>query len=239
VIKPYNIKGSKKEQVASMFNNIAQHYDFLNHFLSFGIDKCWRKKAIKTAGSVNPKKILDIATGTGDLAFAALRLQPDEITGIDISEEMLAIANQKLKKRNTSTSIHFEKGDSENISFPDHTFDAATVAFGVRNFEDLDKGLSEIHRVLCMGGKLVVLEFSQPRNYLFKKLYYFYFFRILPFFGRLFSKDDRAYKYLPESVDAFPYGEKFLEHMTAAGFNCLTFKSLTFGIATLYTGIKA
>jgi demethylmenaquinone methyltransferase / 2-methoxy-6-polyprenyl-1,4-benzoquinol methylase len=239
VVKPYNIKGSKKEQVASMFNNIAQHYDFLNHFLSFGIDKCWRRKAIKEVGKINPKKIIDIATGTGDLAFAALRLKPESIAGIDISEEMLAIAKQKLDKRQTSASIHFEKGDSENISFPDNTFDAATVAFGVRNFEDLDKGLSEINRVLRKGGKLVVLEFSKPRNYLFNKLYRFYSFKIIPFFGKLFSKDDRAYKYLPESVNAFPDGERFLEHMSNVGFNNLTFKPLTFGIATLYTGIKA
>jgi demethylmenaquinone methyltransferase / 2-methoxy-6-polyprenyl-1,4-benzoquinol methylase len=239
VIKPYNIEGSKKEQVASMFNNIARRYDFLNHFLSFGIDKGWRRKAIKEVGKINPKKIIDIATGTGDLAFAALRLKPESIAGIDISKEMLAIAKQKLNKRQSSASIHFEEGDSENILFPDNTFDAATVAFGVRNFEDLDKGLSEINRVLRKGGKLVVLEFSQPRNYLFNKLYHFYSFKIIPFFGKLFSKDNRAYKYLPESVNAFPDGERFLEHMSSAGFNNLTFKPLTFGIATLYTGIKA
>jgi demethylmenaquinone methyltransferase / 2-methoxy-6-polyprenyl-1,4-benzoquinol methylase len=238
VVKPYNDSGSKKEQVASMFDNIAYRYDFLNHFLSMGIDKCWRRKAIKEAGTVKPEKILDIATGTGDLAFAAAKINPKSVTGIDISEEMLAIARQKLVKKNISIEYTFEKGDSENIIFPENTFDAATVAFGVRNFEDLDKGLSEIFRVLNHGGKLVVLEFSQPRNYLFKKIYHFYFFKIVPFFGKLFSKDNRAYKYLPESVNAFPDGEQFLKRMANAGFNNLTFKPLTMGIATLYTGIK-
>lgn len=239
MIKPYNASESKKAQVASMFNAIAHRYDFLNHFLSLGIDKCWRKKAIKEVGTVRPAKILDIATGTGDLTFAAARLNPEEITGIDISEEMLAYARQKLAKRNYPFAVRFETGDSENINYPDFTFDAAMVAFGVRNFENLDKGLSEINRVLRKKGKLVVLEFSQPRNYLFNKLYHFYFFKIVPFFGKLFSKDERAYSYLPESVDAFPDGEKFLKHMANNGFENLTFKTLTFGIATLYTGIKA
>lgn len=239
VIKPYNTSETKKMEVASMFNAIAYRYDFLNHFLSLGIDKCWRKKAIKEAGKNQPSKILDIATGTGDLTFAAARLNPREIIGIDISEEMLAIARKKLAKKNYPFTIRFETGDSENIHFPDNTFDTAIVAFGVRNFENLEKGLSEINRVLQKGGKFVVLEFSQPRNYLFNKLYHFYFLKIVPFFGKLFSKDERAYTYLPESVDAFPDGEKFLLHMNKCGFINLTFKPLTFGIATLYTGIKA
>jgi len=239
VISPYNTAESKKEQVASMFNSIAHQYDFLNHFLSLGIDKLWRKKAIKEVGTVNPLKILDIATGTGDLAFAAAKLNPQEIIGIDISEEMLVYAKQKLIKRNYPFTIQFEKGDSENINYPDFTFDAAMVAFGVRNFENLDKGILEINRVLRKNGKLVVLEFSQPRNYLFNKLYHFYFFNIVPFFGKLFSKDVRAYTYLPESVNAFPDGKNFLTHLANNGFTNLTFKTLTFGIATLYTGIKA
>lgn len=241
MIKPYHSEGSKKEQVASMFNNIAHKYDFLNHFLSMGIDKNWRKKAIKEVAQVHPSSILDIATGTGDLAFvAASKIKPQKITGIDISEEMLAIAKQKLnsRKNTLSTQIIFEKGDSENLQFASESFDAAMAAFGVRNFEDLDKGLSEIFRVLKPGGKVVILEFSKPKNYLFKKIYNFYFFKILPFFGKLFSKDNNAYNYLPESVNAFPDGTEFLNHLSNAGFNQVAFKPLTFGIATLYKGIK-
>ena len=239
MIKPYSSDTGKKEQVAQMFDNIAHKYDFLNHFLSVGIDKSWRKKAIKEVGLNKPSKILDIATGTGDLAFAAEKLNPKEITGIDISNEMLAIARQKLEKRNSSVNFRFETGDSENIQYPNASFDAAMVAFGVRNFENLDKGLSEICRVLTTGGKFVVLEFSQPHNFLFKKLYHFYFFKIVPFFGKLFSKDQRAYKYLPESVSVFPDGEHFAMHMKNAGFENIHFKPLTFGIATLYAGTKA
>lgn len=238
MIKPYKEEGSKKEQVALMFNNIAPKYDFLNHFLSMGIDKCWRKKAIKEVSSVQPLKILDIATGTGDLTFTACKLNPVEIVGIDISKEMLNIAEQKRLKFKTSVSIRFELGDSENINYPDNTFDAAMVAFGVRNFENLDKGLAEINRTLKRGGKLVVLEFSKPRNILFKRLYHFYMFKIVPFFGKIFSKDVRAYTYLPESVNAFPDGKNFLSHMKDTGFTELKVKSLTFGIASIYSGVK-
>jgi demethylmenaquinone methyltransferase/2-methoxy-6-polyprenyl-1,4-benzoquinol methylase len=238
VIKPYKEEGSKKEQVALMFNNIAPKYDFLNHFLSLGIDKCWRKRAIHEIGTVKPKKILDIATGTGDLAFAACKINPEEIIGIDISSEMLNIANQKRLKFKSSVSIKFEPGDSENINHPDNSFDAAMVAFGVRNFENLDKGLSEINRVLKKDGKLVVLEFSKPKNIFFKKIYHFYLFKIVPFFGKMFSKDANAYTYLPESVHAFPDGELFLDHMANVGFKELKAIPLTFGIASIYTGIK-
>jgi demethylmenaquinone methyltransferase/2-methoxy-6-polyprenyl-1,4-benzoquinol methylase len=232
-------EGSKKEQVTLMFNNIAPQYDFLNHFLSLGIDKYWRKKAIQTVGTVNPKKILDVATGTGDLAFAACKINPREIIGIDISSAMLDIAEQKRLKFKPAVSLQFEPGDSENINYPDNTFDAAMVAFGVRNFENLDKGLAEINRVIKKGGILVILEFSKPQTLIFKKLYHFYMFKIVPFFGKLFSKDTKAYTYLPESVHAFPDGEQFLNHMAHVGFTALKAKSLTFGIASIYSGIKA
>lgn len=238
MIKPYRSEGSKKEQVAEMFDNIAHHYDFLNHFLSMGIDKIWRKKAINELKSIRPKRILDIATGTGDLALTALKLQPEEIVGIDISEEMLVFGRKKIEKAGKSHLIHFEKGDSEHLHFTDHSFDGAMAAFGVRNFENLQLGLNEIFRVLNPGGKVVILEFSQPQNIIFKTLYRFYFFKIVPFFGKIFSKDSRAYTYLPESVDAFPDGEKFLNFLRNAGFDHLKYRPLTFGIATIYTGEK-
>ena len=237
-VKPYYSEGTKKEQVAMMFNNIAHNYDFLNHFLSLGIDKLWRKKAINELKSFKTVKILDIATGTGDLALAALCLHPDEIIGIDISEEMLNRAKIKIQKAGKSNIIKFEKGDSEQINFPENTFDAAIVAFGVRNFENLQKGINEIFRVLSPGAKFVVLEFSQPDNTVIKTIYNFYIFKILPFFGKLFSKDSRAYTYLPESVNAFPDGPEFLAYMANAGFKNLTNKKLTFGIASIYSGIK-
>jgi demethylmenaquinone methyltransferase/2-methoxy-6-polyprenyl-1,4-benzoquinol methylase len=239
MIKPYRSEGSKKEQVAEMFDNIAHHYDFLNHFLSMGIDKLWRKKAIGELKTVHPKRILDIATGTGDLALSALKLNPTEIVGVDISEEMLVFARKKIEKAGKSDVIHFAKGDSEQLQFPDQSFDGAMAAFGVRNFENLQLGLNEIFRVLKPGGKAVILEFSQPQNFLFKILYHFYFFQIVPFFGKMFSKDSRAYSYLPESVNAFPDGERFLEYMKKAGFGKLKNRPLTFGIASIYTGEKA
>jgi demethylmenaquinone methyltransferase/2-methoxy-6-polyprenyl-1,4-benzoquinol methylase len=239
MIKPYHTEGSKKEQVAEMFNNIAPKYDFLNHFLSMGVDKIWRRKAINNLKSVSPKRILDIATGTGDLAIASLRLHPNEIIGVDISEEMLAIGRKKVEKKGLAGQIRFEKGDSEQLNFPEGHFDAAMAAFGVRNFENLQKGIDEIYRVLAPSGRLVVLEFSQPTNIVFKAIYRFYFFKILPFFGKLFSKDARAYTYLPESVYAFPSGNAFLEYMKKAGFEKVKCKTLTFGIASLYIGDKA
>lgn len=238
MIKPYQSEGNKKEQVEQMFDNIAHHYDFLNHFLSMGIDKLWRRKAINLLKAAKPSHILDIATGTGDLALAALRLHPKQITGIDLSEEMLAHAKVKIAKAGKSDVISFEKGDSEAINYPNNTFNAAMVAFGVRNFENLDKGLSEIYRVLTPGAQFVVLEFSRPSNKVIKAVYNLYFFRILPFFGRLLSKDTRAYTYLPESVNAFPDGPDFLAYMNKAGFKNLKCRPLTFGIASIYTGTK-
>jgi demethylmenaquinone methyltransferase/2-methoxy-6-polyprenyl-1,4-benzoquinol methylase len=239
MVKPYQTEGSKKEQVAEMFNNIAHRYDFLNHFLSMGIDKIWRWKAINELKASKPSKILDIATGTGDLALAALRLNPTEIVGIDISEEMLSYGRIKIEKLGKKHIIRFEKGDSEQIHYPDNTFDAAMVAFGVRNFENLQTGLDDITRVLKPGARLVILEFSQPQNWFIRWVYHFYFFKMVPFFGRLFSKDSRAYTYLPESVDAFPDRALFLEHLQKARLTELKCIPLTFGIASIYTGTKA
>ena len=238
MVKPYESGESKKEQITRMFNNIAHHYDFLNHFLSLGIDKIWRRKAIRELASVNPKKIIDIATGTGDLALKAMVLNPSEIVGIDISEEMLTYARRKVQKAGKESLIRFEKGDSEQINYPDHTFDAAMVAFGVRNFENVQLGISEIYRVLVPGGMVVVLEFSRPQNFMVRIIYDFYFLKIVPFFGKIFSKDNRAYNYLPESVAAFPSGKSFLQYFDKAGFVQCKYKPLTFGIASIYSSRK-
>jgi len=236
---PYkNSDAGKKEQVATMFNNIAKKYDFLNHFLSVGIDKIWRKKTIAKLKDKNPKVILDIATGTADLAINALKLNPEKVIGIDISEGMLEIGKKKLKKKNLEDKIQLFLGDSENINFKDNYFDAVIVAFGVRNFENLQKGLSEIYRVLKPNSKFVVLEFSKPTKFPIKQLYNFYFKNILPVIGKIFSKDNSAYTYLPESVNAFPEGNLFLKKMKDTGFHTLKLQKLFFGVASIYTGIK-
>lgn len=229
---------SKKEQVTDMFDKIAPQYDFLNHFLSLGVDLIWRKKAVKTLKGRGVKKLLDVATGTGDLAVAASKIDVDEIIGLDISKGMLKLAEKKIVRKGLSDKISFELGDSENLRFDDHTFDAATVAFGVRNFGDLEKGMSEIHRVLNTNGKFVVLEFSKPRVFPIKQIYHFYFKYLLPIMGKLFSQDPAAYEYLPESVQAFPEREEFISVLNKIGFKETTFKPLTFGICALYTGIK-
>lgn len=228
----------KKQQVKTMFNNIAHRYDFLNHFLSAGIDFSWRKKAIRILGKTNPKKILDVATGTGDLAIEAVKLNPQQIVGVDIADDMLAIGREKIQKKGLSEIITLETGDSEALRFPDNSFDATMVAFGVRNFENLEKGLSEMHRVIKTGGMIMVLEFSKPGKFPVKQLYTFYFRYILPFLGRLISGDSAAYTYLPDSVGEFPAGEQFLAILKNIGFTNTINKSLTFGIATIYTGIK-
>lgn len=238
-VTPYNQSTlSKKQQVATMFNNIAWRYDFLNHFLSFGIDKWWRSKAISTLKKDKPKLILDIATGTGDLAIAALRLNPDKIVGIDISSDMLEIGRKKLKQKKLQDKIQLLEGDSEKLIFEDNKFDAVTVAFGVRNFENLEKGLNEIYRVLKPGGKVVILEFSQPANLLYKKFYHFYSTKICPFIGQMVSKDKAAYTYLHESVEAFPFGAAFETILSKTGFSKTSTRSLTGGVASIYTGIK-
>ncbi len=239
VVRPYKtMTSAKKEQVVSMFNNIAHKYDFLNHFLSIGIDKIWRRKAIRTLATHQPKRILDIATGTGDLAIAALRLNPEKIIGVDISVGMLQVGKEKIEKRKLSDKIELMEGDSENLQFADESFDGITAAFGVRNFENLEKGLFEMHRVLDKKGKLVVLEFSKPQAFPFKQIYNFYFNNILPLWGKIFSKDNSAYTYLPESVRAFPDGELFLAKLRQAGFVHVKQQRLTFGIASIYSGEK-
>lgn len=239
-VTPYNQdQGSKKEQVAKMFNNISKRYDLLNHLLSCGIDILWRKKAIKLLKDHKPKHMLDIATGTGDFAIEAFNtLKPDMINGIDISRGMLDVGVEKMKKLNLDKKIILELGDSENIQFEENKFDAATVAFGVRNFENLELGLQEIYRVLKPEGRLIILEFSKPHLFPFKQLYNFYFNTILPTIGKLISKDDSAYRYLPESVQAFPDGKSFLEILKKTGFKDAKWKSLTLGISSIYIAQK-
>jgi demethylmenaquinone methyltransferase/2-methoxy-6-polyprenyl-1,4-benzoquinol methylase len=222
-----------------MFNRIAPYYDFLNHLLSLGIDRYWRKKAISMLGHGKYPKILDMATGTADVALTLKKFYPDSnITGLDISVEMLAIGREKINRKGLTPSITLLEGDSENIPFPDHYFDAITVAFGVRNFENLDKGISEMQRVLKKEGKLIVLEFSQPTIFLFKFIFNFYFKYILPFIGRLTSKDPRAYQYLYESVQAFPSGNKFLDVLGKNGFKPVQCTPLTVGICSVYLAEK-
>jgi demethylmenaquinone methyltransferase / 2-methoxy-6-polyprenyl-1,4-benzoquinol methylase len=238
-VKPYKKEESgKKDQVALMFNNISPKYDLLNHLLSLGIDIQWRKKAIKLLKSTNPKTILDVATGTGDFAVEALSLNPEKIIGIDISDGMLDIGRAKIKKKKLDHLISLEHGDSENIRFEDNKFDAVIVAFGVRNFENLENGLTNMYRVLKKDGKVIILEFSKPTTFPFKQLYNFYFNSILPIIGNVISKDNSAYTYLPESVQAFPEGPKFMTILKKTGFNQTTCIPLTFGICSIYTGIK-
>lgn len=238
-VKPYPEKdGGKKEQVASMFDNISGQYDLLNRVLSFGIDVYWRKRAIGMLKADKPAYILDVATGTADLAIEALRLQPRQVIGVDISAGMLAKGEEKLRKRRLEDRIKLVLGDSEGLPFEEAAFDAVTVAFGVRNFEDLDRGLADIGRVLRPGGKLVVLEFSKPRLFPVKQLYAFYSAYILPGIGKLISRDRSAYTYLPESVQAFPEGKDFLQHLAATGFVNNREKRLTFGICSIYVGQK-
>lgn len=239
-VTPYqNEQATKKEQVADMFNNISKTYDFLNHFLSLGIDIIWRKKAINQLKADKPELILDVATGTGDFAFEALKiLKPKKIIGVDISQGMLDVAVQKIAKRGLTDQFEVRLGDSERLLFGDGTFDAVTVAYGVRNFENLQAGLADIHRVLKPGGRAVVLEFSKPKVFPIKQLYNFYFNYITPGIGKIFSKDARAYSYLPESVAAFPDGEAFVALMDKVGFSHTKQKPLAFGICSIYTGVK-
>ena len=229
---------NKKKQVADMFNSISKNYDFLNHFLSVGIDILWRKKAVKLLKNDNPKLMLDVATGTGDFAIESLVLNPDKIYGIDISEGMLNVGREKLKKKNLEDKIELQLGDSENIKFEDNTFDAITVAFGVRNFENLEKGLENMLRVLKPGGKAIILEFSTPTKFPMKQLYNFYFNNILPILGKLVSKDNTAYTYLPESVAAFPDGKDFVDVLKKVGYKKQEWISLTFGISSIYVAQK-
>ncbi len=238
-VVPYkDDKASKKEQVARMFDNISHRYDFLNHLLSLGIDKGWRKKAIRILRPLQPKQMLDVATGTGDFALQALALNPDKITGVDISAGMLDVGRKKIQHRGVAGIIDMVQADSENLPFDENNFDAVTVAFGVRNFENLQRGLQEIFRVMKPGALLVVLEFSRPRYFPFKQLYNFYFKFILPKLGSWISRDKAAYSYLPESVDAFPDGEDFLNILKSIGYKNVSCKPLTFGISSIYTAQK-
>lgn len=238
-VTPYkNSEQQKKQQVEQMFDNIAHRYDFLNHFLSLGIDKLWRKKAIRILSVYRPEKILDVATGTGDFAIAAAKLKTQKIVGFDLSEQMLNVGREKVKRLGLADVIEFRKGDSEDMPFASGEFDAITVAFGVRNFENLEKGLQEFYRVIKNQGAVIILEFSKPKYFPMKQLYLFYFFRILPLIGKMVSKDHSAYSYLPESVMAFPDDQRFLDILQRVGFSKARQKRLTFGIATIYIAEK-
>ena len=238
-IKPYNEEEKKSVQVERMFDNIAPAYDQLNHTLSWGIDKSWRKKAINWLKPFQPQRMMDVATGTGDFAIQACRvLNPKELIGTDISEGMMNVGRQKVKDAGLEGRISFAKEDCTALTFPDNRFDAITVAFGVRNFEDLDKGLREMHRVLDTDGKLVILELSEPDWFPMKQLYALYSKVVIPTLGKLLSKDRSAYTYLPQSIKAFPQGEVMKEIILKAGFREANFKRLTLGICTLYTATK-
>ena len=238
-VLPYKDKNtSKKEQIAAMFNSISGKYDFLNHFLSLGIDILWRKRAVRLLTKHQPQLILDIATGTGDFAIEALSLKPKKIIGVDISEGMLSVGREKLIKKNLTDKIELISGDSEFLPFEDNFFDAVIVSFGVRNFENLEKGLSDMLRVLKPGGKVVILEFSKPKSFPFKQIYQFYFQWILPKIGKLISKNHAAYTYLPDSVEAFPDGDDFLNILNKIGFQKNQCTPLTLGISSIYSGSK-
>lgn len=238
-VVPYkNDSLDKKSQVAKMFDNISGKYDFLNHFLSLGIDIYWRKRAIKLLKKQQPAMILDVATGTGDLAIAALKANPAKVVGVDISNGMLDVGKKKLKKKNLESRIELLYGDSEHLPFEDNSFDAVMVAFGVRNFENLSKGLTDMIRVLKPGGQVYILEFSTPTIFPFKQIYDLYFRYILPVLGKRISKDSSAYTYLPESVKAFPDGEKFTTLLNSIGYKTPVCTPLTLGICSLYTAEK-
>lgn len=238
-VTPYKDSSEKKkQQVEQMFDNIAPKYDFLNHFLSLGIDKLWRKKAIRILSGYKTNLLLDVASGTGDFAIAAAKLKPSKIIGFDISEQMLNVGRAKVQGLGLDHIIEFQKGDSEAMPFDDEHFDAITVAFGVRNFENLENGLKEFVRVLKNDGVAIILEFSKPKYFPMKQLYLFYFFGILPLIGRLVSKDSSAYSYLPESVMAFPDDQKFLTILRNVGFSKASQRRLSFGIATIYIAQK-
>ena len=238
IVKPYNTDKSKKEEVAQMFNNISARYDFLNHFLSLGIDHIWRRKAVNKLREIQPKRILDLATGTGDFAIALLKLNPTQIIGMDISSGMLDVGKNKMKAKNVSHIIDMQLGDSENMPFEDGYFDAVTVGFGVRNYENLQKGLTEMLRVTRSGGKIVILEFSKPKRFPIKQAFGFYSRFIIPFFGKRISKDEKAYAYLPESVAAFPEGKAFTDILSKLGYKQVDATLVSGGIATIYSGIK-
>ena len=237
-IKPYN-EGGKAQQVEQMFDNIAPTYDTLNHRLSWDIDKGWRKKAIRQLKPYQPQAILDIATGTGDFAImAAQMLKPQRLTGADISEGMMEIGRQKVAAKGLSDVITFDKEDCTHLSYPDASYDAVTAAFGIRNFTDLDKGLSEMYRVLRPGGHLSIVELTTPVSFPMKQLFHIYSHTVLPIYGRLISKDSSAYSYLTKTIEAFPQGERMVDLLKKAGFADAQFRRLTFGICTMYFATK-
>lgn len=239
MVVPYKEDSSaKKQQVARMFDSISGRYDFLNHFLSLGIDILWRRKAIRLLRDIKPKVILDVATGTGDFSIEALSLHPEKIIGVDISEGMLEVGRQKMRSGKFDSVIELQSGDSENLPFQDNFFDAVIVAFGVRNFENLERGLTEMLRVVRPGGKVVILEFSRPSKFPMKQLYNVYFTTILPLIGRWISRDQAAYRYLPESVQAFPDGKDLIKILSDIGYKNPQCDPLTFGISSLYWGTK-
>ena len=238
-ITHYGSNATKTDQVKDMFDSIAPAYDFMNRAMTFGIDKIWRKIAVNILKKQNPKTLLDVATGTGDLAFLLHKvIKPDQITGIDLSSQMLSIADIKAKKAGLENTIKFEQGNCLELKYQDNCFDAITVAYGVRNFENLRKGYSEMFRVLNTNGTLCVIELSTPPNSFIKWIYDFYTKYLIPFVGKLISKDKRAYAYLPESIAAVPQGNDMLEIMQEAGFKNCYFKRLTFGVCTIYIGKK-
>ena len=237
-IKPYSDSAGKKEQVERMFDSISGRYDFLNRSLSFGIDVYWRKKMVAKLKQDKPESILDIATGTADVAISLRKLGPQKIVGLDLSEKMLEVGRAKVGKRNLSGLIQLVKGDSEQLPYPDNSFDAVTVAFGVRNFENLKQGLAEMRRVVKPGGKVVILEFSRPRIFPVKQVYDFYFRYFCPWWGKLVSKDNAAYTYLYDSVNAFPEGDDFMKIAKEVGYSHGKAERLTFGIVSLYTVSK-
>lgn len=229
----------KKDQIARMFDSISGQYDFLNHLLSFGIDYYWRFVVVSILKKYGAKRVLDVATGTGDLALAAHEQGgAEEVIGIDIARKMLSVGHQKIADKGLDPAVRLEYGDAENLQFPDNNFDAVTVAFGVRNFGDLEKGLQEMARVLKPGGLALILEFSQPQATPMKQLYRFYSYQILPSVGKIFSKSASAYQYLPESVSAFPYGKAFTHIMQKSGFRQTKVQPLTFGVSSIYLGKK-
>lgn len=237
-IKPYH-EGEKGEQVEAMFDNIAPTYDKLNHRLSWDIDRYWRKKAIKQLAPHKPQVMLDIATGTGDFAIlSAQMLHPKKLIGADISEGMMAVGREKVAKLGMSDIISFDKEDCLSLSYSDETFDAVTAAFGIRNFADLDKGLKEMCRVLKKGGHLSIVELTTPVRFPMRQLFKIYSHTVLPFYGRLISKDTSAYSYLTKTIEAFPQGEKMVDILKQAGFREASFKRLTFGICTMYFATK-
>ena len=238
-IKPFSGEGKKKDQVADMFNQIAGKYDFMNRFLSAGIDKSWRKKAIKELMKDKPQHMLDVATGTGDMALTAAKMMmPEKVTGIDISEGMLEIGRKKVLAAQLKTNIDLLRGDSETINFPDNTFDAVMVAFGVRNFENLEQGLKEILRVMKPGSRLVVLEFSKPKDGLIRSLYSWYMSKLAPSIATLFHQNKKAYQYLNESSMTFPERQLFADILKGVGYSDTFFKTLSLGICCIYCGRK-